>query len=444
MDGTDSDGANGSDGGGDAYVPPSPIDDPVARPGGGVGSGPIDGEIAVFVIDYYRDEPIAGASVRVGTADDPEPLLGITDGDGLAVLRAPGLSGSQVVTAHAPDHAAATWFGVSGAVVTMPLIAHDPVVPTATVSGTIRDWDTIPVGPQSYLVAGIWYSFAADPDAPGNSIDQGMLPQNVCFRVPPTDACNWSLVTRTGKQAIFAIFYDVDTKGTANQNDDETTLLGYGIHRGYDLDAGEELSGQEIALATNPLITPQVTYDSPPAGLSRVSWQPVLQLGDEGQIPIIDAIGTGLEVPSLEGPIASATYAVMGSAFPTSAQFPQSAILAREVDITSQVDLGAWLDPPEDLGASGGGYSFSPVTSATVHIADFGDSMDGTTLWSVALLDGSASFELPDISPDPLAGDDLAMVVRGYEANGFSPGDFSWALLLAGFDRLASDVIRLP
>ncbi|MGE3762801.1 MAG: hypothetical protein AB7L94_11125, partial [Kofleriaceae bacterium] len=67
--------------------------DPRVIPGGGVGDGEIDGELNVYVIDSYTDEPIANATVEVGGTERE------TDENGLVVFD--GVEGRQQVAVKA-------------------------------------------------------------------------------------------------------------------------------------------------------------------------------------------------------------------------------------------------------------------------------------------------------------------------------------------------------
>src|SRR5258708_5345939 len=101
---------------------PHHVDNPVPAPRGG-GSGPaINGELNVFVIDSRTGAVIPGASVRVGGATDPAPMLGTTSGNGLVTFTDKDLlKGPQTITASFSNYSPATWIGVNGAVVTIPL-----------------------------------------------------------------------------------------------------------------------------------------------------------------------------------------------------------------------------------------------------------------------------------------------------------------------------------
>ena len=94
---------------------------------------------------------ISSASVRVGDSSDSTPCVVLTDSTGLAKFEpdgCPGLKGPVTVTVSATGYAAATWIGVNGTNLTIPIRdISPPDVATATVSGTIAGWDSLPVPP---------------------------------------------------------------------------------------------------------------------------------------------------------------------------------------------------------------------------------------------------------------------------------------------------------
>lgn len=399
--------------------------------GGGADDAGVGGGFNVFVVDRWTRQGVSGAQVRVGAADAASPLLSMTNGSGLAAMSESPLAGPQVVTATANGYAAATWFGVFGPAVTIHLVPDvEPTPPTATVSGTIRDWNSLPAPPGNILIAAIWYAFTRDPSAPENYVDQGMLIRNTCVRILPTDPCNWTLVSRTGRLALFAVVIEQDINGTPmNPNDDSYRFRGYAIERGYDLAQGQVVSGQELVMIADvDLLDAQVAYDMPPPSLVNVTWMPELQLGDEGQIPFEDVTGEGLRIPALVGDLSSASYTI--EALAQGAQlYPQTATWTRNADVSTTVDLLAWLDPPTSLDRTGETFSFDPVVGASLHRADLFDTPSGSLRWNVLLLDGATSFELPTLSPDPLDAD-VDMVARGVDLVGFSPAGFVFQQLL--------------
>src|ERR1043165_499270 len=86
--------ACGDDGSSTTTTPDSPTGNhpaPQLIPGGGIGGGAIDGVVNLYVIDDTTRQPLANATVRVGTLD------GTTDATGLFV--AEGVVGPQTVIA---------------------------------------------------------------------------------------------------------------------------------------------------------------------------------------------------------------------------------------------------------------------------------------------------------------------------------------------------------
>src|SRR5687767_10528340 len=84
---------------GNDSTPPGPdapagnFPDPRVIAGGGIGDGPIDGVVNLYVIDDATREPVANAEVRVGS------IAGETDADGLFI--AEDVTGPQDVAVKA-------------------------------------------------------------------------------------------------------------------------------------------------------------------------------------------------------------------------------------------------------------------------------------------------------------------------------------------------------
>jgi hypothetical protein len=419
----------GPDSAPDAYVfvPGNHIADPMATPGGGLGSGAVDGELNVFVIDAATDEPIEGAEVRVGASDSATPLIGITDADGLFVFVQQGLAGAQTITGSADNHAAATWFGANGAVVTMPLAptGTPPGPPTATVSGTIPNWEaTLDPTDSVNLIAVILYSLA---NGENNIVDQGGTGGNVCVHFPTfglTGPCEWTLVTRTGSLAIYAIVYFADNSGNF------TGVRSYALKTGYGLAENDVVTGEDLPLiADSDLVTTQVAWGAMPTGLTDVQWIALLDLGDEGNAAMVDLAALPgddtLLVPDLVGELASDSYRLVASAQANPADMRQSVIAHRTTAPDGTVDLGAWQALPQDVAATTGTYSFTAVAGATIHAVNFAANTDGTPVWNVLLLDGSTSFTLPALAPDPWPSGDVDMKVNAFDLPGFDPTEFA-------------------
>ena len=102
---------------------------PKMIPGGGVADGTIDGHLFVYVTDEETRAALSSASVRVGDASDPAPCTVLTDSTGLAKFEpdsCPALKGPVMLTVSATGYAPATWIGVNGTNITLPLRAMNP------------------------------------------------------------------------------------------------------------------------------------------------------------------------------------------------------------------------------------------------------------------------------------------------------------------------------
>jgi hypothetical protein len=411
--------------------------DPTLIPGGGVGSGSIDGEVNIFVIDSQTDQPIGGATVRLGEAGEAAPALGQTDSSGLITFT--DVSGPQVITVTASGHAASTWFGADGANVTIPLEPlMDVTVPMAHTEGTIAGWAGMaaPTTMNHYLAAGVFYSFTDDIGSPENEITQpnGTLgPANICLKVNglPDPGCNWQLNSRTGKQAHYALILEGDSKGTATDVSDDTyELIGFAVKTGIDLTAGMDVSGETLTpVAMADLTNISVSFPAAPAGLGTVIGVPVINLGDDGQIlmilPQLTPTMVMSKVPALTGDLAAASYDFFARATPAPMDdTPSSTTFLRNKDISATIDFPSWLPTPSDVSAAQGTYSFGAVSGASIHTGEFTDSA-GRPAWNFSLLDGRTSFTLPTLTPDALPTGDVTLTVNAFTVPSFDPNDFS-------------------
>src|ERR1022692_2093569 len=148
-------------------------------PGGGIGSGKINGYLNVYVTDDDTRAPIMGASVRVGPSANSMPCEALTDSTGLATFdpqSCKSLNGPVTVTASDSGYAPSTWIGADGANMTMTIRAMHPTpVDTATVSGTIAGWESLPAPATGHnTIAIIAASQAPNLGDRGNNLTQPM------------------------------------------------------------------------------------------------------------------------------------------------------------------------------------------------------------------------------------------------------------------------------
>jgi hypothetical protein len=410
----------GCDGGGTITTPPAPH----LVPGGGIGDGPIAGLLNVYVTDDDTRAPVAGATVRVGASAEPAPCTATTDSTGLAIFDAKTcalLMGKQSVTASATGYAPTTWIGVNGTNITMAVRAvRRPAVDTATASGTIDGWSTVPApSPGHQTLALIGFSQTRDLGGLANDIQQGTrmvnvapigsvsIPGNLCVKNAQVDDCNYRLTTRTGKQAHYGIIVDQDTKGTMVDTDDTFTVIGWALRTGLDFTAGDTASGEALALIADTDMQPlTVSFTGLPAALDALAAYPLLDLGDEGRIPMVlpalDLTHSMTRVPKLTGTLAGARYDLLAQARDSAtAADPSTSEWVHDLNPGSTVAVSGWLQPPAGVMAMAGTYSFQAVSGATLHGAEI-QTVAGERAWSITIFDGSTSFTLPGLSSDPL------------------------------------------
>lgn len=416
--------------------------DPELILGGGVSSGAIDGVLHVHAIDDGTDARLPGATVYVAGLQET------TDDRGLASFHDGSLRGAQTITVVAGGYAQTTWIGANGANVTVPLRRSPTVIPQARVEGTIDGWDGLPAPDfGEYNLAIVLYSFTTEFGAPENAIAQPMsgdAPLNICLRTPLSNPpCNWQMNTRTGWQAHFAVIVRGDDKGTpSDPNDDTHELLGFALKTEQTPMAGETLTGQTLSMIDiSGFANASVTFPGAPTGAqTRRVMIPFVDLGYQGQLPIpvptLTPSDTTTPVPSLTGPFAGAHHNVVALALPDgNADRPFSATFARDVDVASTISIPEWLPPPSQLQATGGTYSFAGAADASAHAVTFVDAAD-RVVWSVTILDDSASFTVPTGAPDPLPSGGVEMRITAFLIPGFDPQEFS-------LDTFAHDLVAV-
>ncbi|MEO8841166.1 MAG: hypothetical protein ABI591_03260 [Kofleriaceae bacterium] len=419
------DGGPGSDGSGNGKL--------IAT--GGVSNAPLGGTLHVFAVENNSATPIANAAVQVGT------LTGKTDASGLATFNDASLTGKVTITVSAPGHAAATWVGVTGANVTVPLETTPRNVPTATVTGTITGFDSlgaIPLG--HYHLGVVLYSFLNDPSAPENSLVQPTVsgaPADACVDSSSggTGSCSWSLVTRIGPQVHFALILDGDSKFTASDTSDDTyTLIGYAAGSTVTMATGQTMAGEALTMVPASQNF-AVTFPPAPGGLGTTIAIPELELdGGAGRIvfpvPAVNPGHTSTKVITPTGNLAG-HYEVVALATPNAtATTPYATAFVHNV--TTSAAVPAWLAQPTAL-AAGATFSFTGTGAyVTAQI-----SRAKQPLWDITILDGSTSFTLPTVTPDPIGSGMTNFGVNLADAPGFDAGSFDVASATASLVRVA-------
>jgi hypothetical protein len=425
---------------------------PELIPGGGVHDPGIDGLVNVYAIDSDTDAPIAGAMVRVGT------LEGTTDATGLFVAKG-DLTGPQTIAVKATGYATGVYVGADGANVTAALDrtpASTTAPPQAEISGTVAGWDDLPLPPANHLTAAlVIYSQSRELGAKDNDLapppSGSQVPSNVCVKSSQASLpCAWRINARVGTVAVFAIMADIDTRGTAAQDDDVTTVTGFATAPNLVITANQAQANITLTpLAAGSTTTASVSFGAPPPGLTAGLAIVGVDLGAAGLMrvpPIVPPASTTV-VPSLSA-IAGSTYEFLALAGEPGDEdlAAQSIVRRRGLTSASSIAAGEWMLPPSALSSDRTTASFAPAAGAVVHVIEFDSSSGSGTdnrAMGILLLDGSTTATLP-VAFSPLPSGSLTYGVVAIEAPGFDPQAFVIDDLTDDVSRLSSETIRLP
>ena len=436
---------------------------PKMIPGGGVADGKIDGHLFVYAIDEETRAVISSASVRVGDASDSTPCTLLTDSTGLAKFEpdaCAGLKGPVTLTVSATGYAPATWIGINGTNITLPLRPmNPPAVDSASVSGTIAGWENMPVPATNHqTLALIAYSQSATLGDRANEIPQGTrvvrvvntdvtIPGNLCVINAAVSNCSWELKTRVGAQAILGIIVDQFNNNTPDDDADDTfTVTSYAMKRGLSYTANQTANGVTLEMIPDAdMQTFTASFPSLPSGMDYMGAFPALELGEEGRIafttPALDMARTTTRVPKLSGTLAGAHYSLIAQAQDSMEQAsPSSLAWVHQAAIGSTVTVPSWLPPPSNISVRDGVYSFSAVTGATIQGGDI-VNVSGQRVWAISIFDGSTTFTLPGLSPDPLPVGTLAFEATAMQIPGTDVGNFKIDDVRDKITAIASDVV---
>jgi hypothetical protein len=363
--------------------------DPRVIPGGGIGNGAIDGEVNVAVIDD-DDEPIAGATVRVGETEKT------TDADGFATFS--DVSGPQTIAVLADDFRPVAWVGADGANVTIPLAALDvDAIPQATLSGSIPGWDTVqPLAVGHAKAAFVIYS---QSDVLGDDANNLKTPNNgnICGVVG--DVCNWQLTARAGDSVtVVAAIVDVDPQGPGDA-DDVITIMGWAKHDGITVEDGVNQQGLELdQVEVGDLEDVSVDFGAPPAGLIENAAIVGIELSDDEviQLPLFlagESDAVPVPKPSVFG---ASTYRLTAVAQTSSGDQGAQSILLQRGEAGPTLVAGDWLVPPTGVSADRDGASFERVDGAAIHQVQYRNDLNEIVL-EVTVLDDSTDVAIPSL-----------------------------------------------
>jgi hypothetical protein len=389
-------------------------DDPRVIPGGGVGDGPIDGVVNVYVIDADTDAGIAGAMVSVGGVEL------VTDSTGLAVFE--DVEGPQTVAARSQGRRSLVWDRVNGANVTIPLDLLDPGTPgQATLAGTIEG--SAQITPQAgHIKAGlVTYTQTDDLGDPANELQTPAM-GNVCT----VGDCAWTVVSRTGSLHAIALIIDIDSNGTpGDDTDDILTITGY-AQAAVTVQDGVNQNGIVLTMIeAGNLDTVTIDMGTPPAALTERGALVGIEIADDEVLQIPTAFATDpsqILAPKLTA-FAGSTYRLTAIAGTTMGDQGAQSILLRRGLTTQTLAAGEWLVPPTGVTATRTTAAWNRVTNALAHQVAYADPT-GRTILEVTVFDNTVtSVTIPALVALPATGN-LTARVAGIGAT-LDPMDFS-------------------
>lgn len=422
---------------GDTTSPDAPPEPPPPRVigGGGIGDGPIDGVANIYVIDDATRDPIANATVRVGEVE------GQTDATGLFI--AEGVTGPQTVLVKAADHRPEMWIGANGANMTFSLLlGADRNPASATMTGSLSLSSLPALQTNHAYFAQIAYSSS---DEVGDDENEIPTPNNThqCLFASKDTPCNFTIVTRTGAVSLFASVIDVDTKGTFDDNSDDTfTQAAWAFRPPATVAANATMSGMDLTpILAADLADVSVDLGTPPSSLSERAALIQMEMPDHNVLSLgfVTAASPTLKAPKISA-VSSATGFRLVAIATTGGDTPTESIVLRRHLSGSPLAAGTWLSPPGSTDVSRTGASWAPVADATVHSVEF--TQGTANLLNVTVLDDTALFTVPDLVALP--GGPVTAKVSAIGATGLDVTNFSLDADRDKLDRVAAETIDLP
>jgi hypothetical protein len=372
-------------------------------PGGGIGDGPINGVVNLYVIDDATRMPISGAAVQVGTVN------GTSDSTGLFI--ATGVTGAQTVLASSPGYRSEVWVGANGANVTLDLqAATTATIGHANLSGIITGFSALTV-PANHLKVGVVQYSQSDAagDAANNLATTGQT--NICNSAASAD-CAFTITTRTGSIALVAGIYDLDTKGTTDTSDDTLTFMAWAIQTGISVASGVNVNSLALAIvpAAN-LNTETIDFGAPPSGLTSVNGVIGIESPSDGVINLpafLSSAAPAAAVPKLSG-FPGATYRLSGFATVGTAPAQTSSAVLRRGLTGATLSAGTWLAAPTSVAVTRTSASWTPASGAVAHSVTYSATTTSTppvttNFLDITVFDSSTSVTVPTGVALPAAG----------------------------------------
>ncbi len=178
----------------------------------------------------------------------------------------------------------------------------------ATLVGTVANWSAVTVPTGHVKAAVVSYS---QTDAFGDPANNLATPSsgNVCIGNPAT--CSFSIVTCTGALTFTAAIVDLDPHGNADASDGTSTVIGWAMSPGIQVDVGIDQTGLMLTqLAATQLQTVTIDYATPPSTLTKRDAIVGIEISKDEvvQLPVLPSGATSALMPRPTAFATDATY----------------------------------------------------------------------------------------------------------------------------------------
>ncbi len=447
---------------------------------GGLGGGPIDGQIDVTVLGGRSRWPIEGAFVMLGT-DAATPHQGLTDALGQIVFEDEGLAGPQQVSAGTEGYESASFVDFDARDVTIFLEDQLPFHPewprgASWVRGELVFDGPDDSGPNPWAIvpdpidadeheecrvettrAELLGTIPA-PGPGGTVTEEDANPEGRGYM--------YSIRARTGAVAVWAVC------GLANEKTGAFLPYALGVTRDVLVGPGESVEAVDVAIdiPLDHLVTAGLE-DTP----TRIEAWPnhyrmdlYLDLGPDGFLArhdrSVQSFDPGAEFrfaaqPALVGTIADARWALVGGAYPPEeGTSPLSVVLETGIaDADEPFVLGGFVGAPVLRDPEPGGVVYEgriawDALDETPTFTEIVLQVQGrfpiTRVWTIVARGDIHEVTLPDLSaigglPEPPEGP-LITWIAGIRTDAIEFDDFSYAYLEQRYwDGWAADAFLL-
>ena len=228
-----------------------------------------------------------------------------------------------------------------------------------------------------------------------------------------------------GTIAVIALILDLDNKGTADEGDDTTEVVGLAYKLDLQVEDGVDQSGLALAqIAAADLDDIAINLPTTPSAFDSTMALVGVELGASGlmMMAIDTAEQESILLPAPVGDFAAITYRAIAIASAESDaddddNNPMTGSLLYDLtDVSAGITFPDWLPTATALAVTQGEYSFTPVAEGVMHTASLREP-SGDPVWEIALFDGRTSFTLPGVDPNPVPSGAVELSVTTFEAD---------------------------